>query len=224
MGKIKKSIKRISEDKIEEFIKIPTTILSDVQNRGMTMTADINPVIDNDRIVGQAITVEEMVGCNVMLHKALYIAEAGDILVADVKDHVDTSVWGGIQTKVAKDREIEGLIVNGSVRDVKDIKDYQFPVYCKGIVPAGPHKGFAGKINHSISCGGIKINPGDLIVADRDGVVVVPYENINSVLKDSIDRLEEEKRWLKKINSGSTTIEAVGLEEKVENLNFQLEE
>jgi len=221
-GIVYKKIKRAKKEIIDEFKKIPTTIASDAMNRTNAMKASIKPLIEDVHVVGSAITVKCMVGNNIMTHQAIYIAEPGDIIVIDARGHVDTSVWGGIQTLACKSRGISGVVIDGSVRDIQDIKGLRFPVFCSGVVPAGPHKGWGDSVNIPIQCGGVPVNPGDIVIGDDDGVVVVPRNEVEKVLKQAKERIKTEEKWIRGIKQGKTTLELIGLGKKIKNLGIEM--
>jgi len=140
------------------------------------------------------------------------------VLVIDARGYLDTSIWGGIQTQVAKKLGIAGVVVDGSVRDVRIIRKLRYPIFCSGVVPAGPHKGLGDSVNVPVQCGGVPVNPGDIVIGDDDGVVVVPREKAEEVLKKAKERLKIEKEWLEKIDRGETTLRAIGLDKKLEEM------
>ena len=221
-GIIYKKINRAEKNVIEDFGKISTTVISDAMNRTNVMKASIKPLIENVRIAGNAITVKCIVGDNIMTHMAIYLAMAGDIIVIDGKGYADKSIWGGIQTEVSKDRGIEGVVIDGSIRDIQDVKKLQYPVFCSGVTSAGPHKGWGDSINVPIQCGGVPVHPGDIIVGDDDGVVVVPLKDANEVLEKAKEIMKLEEGWMKKIGDGKTTLEATGLDKKLNEMNVKI--
>jgi len=215
---INTSIPRVKKDILKKLKNVPTTIISDCLNRMNTMFAYIKPLRVPVRIAGQAITVQAMVGCNIASHKAIYIARKGDILCIDARGHVDTSVWGGVQTIAAKKRGITGVIVDGSVRDAAEIRKLRLPVFCKGISPVGPHKGWPDNINVPIACAGVPVIPGDIVVGDEDGVVVIPRERVYEVMKNVTKTLKKERLWIEKIKKGLPTTSILGLDKKYEEM------
>ncbi|NQT22274.1 MAG: RraA family protein [Candidatus Omnitrophica bacterium] len=216
------SIPRISQKELNKLKQIPTTIISDCLNRMNTMHATIKPLFEPVKIVGQAITVQGMVGCNIASHKAIYIAKRGDIVVFDARGYLDTAVWGGVQTIAAKKRGIQGVVIDGSIRDKNEIKKLRLPVFCKGVTPAGPHKGWSDNINVPISCGGCSVSPGDVIVGDEDGVCVIPLKQVKSVIKYSIETAKKEKEWIKKIKKGVPTTKILGLDKKIKEFKIKI--
>lgn len=216
-----REIQRPASEVIAAYHEIPASIASDVLNRMNVMHASIKPLVNNVHLVGPAVTVKCMVGDNIMTHHAIYVAQPGDVLVIDARGHVHTSVWGGIQTFACRQRGIAGVIVDGSVRDLKDIRRIGVPVFCLGVTPAGPHKGWGGSINEPIQCGGVAVMPGDLIVADDDGVTVVPREQAERLIPVCRRRMAEEDDWVRRVGAGEATTRILGLDEKLEKLGVE---
>jgi len=223
-GLIIKKIKRLSLQEIERFKHIPTTILSDCMNRMQAMKAEIKPLIPVERIAGSAVTVEETAGGNLMSHYAMYIAEPGDIIVIDAKGYRNRSCWGGIQTFVCKERGIEGLVIDGTIRDVSDVRRLNYPVFCLGVTPAGPLKGWSGNINTPIQCGGVVVHPGDIIVGDEDGVVVIPLKYADRVYEAAVKRLNMEEEWVERIKRGEKTTDILGFDKKLREMNVEIKD
>ena len=190
---------------------IPTAVISDDLNRTGTMAAAIKPLVLGKGFVGQALTVQVMVGGNAALHYALSYAWPGCIVVVDGRGHVDTAVWGGILTVAAEVKGVAGLVVDGAIRDVSELRASSIAVYARGIVPNGPHKGFGGGINVAIQCAGVSVNPGDIIVGDDDGVVVIRPDQVHGLLARCQSRLAKEEAVVENIKAGVSTVELQGL-------------
>lgn len=183
--RIQKNINRLSDDLILRFKEFPTPDISDLLNRLYTMSADIHNVVNNKTIVGSACTVKVYPGDNLMVHKSLDIAKPGDIIVVDTLGADRNAVLGDLVAQKAKHRGITGFIVDGLVRDLEGLQYVGLPIFAKGITPIGPlHRG-PGEINFPITCGHTVVNPGDLIIADINGVVVV-QQNYASELLDRL--------------------------------------
>jgi RraA family protein len=159
------------------FAEFETPDVSDLMNRLYTMSPAIHSLTGPSlRILGPACTVKVFPGDNLMVHKALDIARPGDIVVIDAGGSSMNAVLGDIISTKARHRGIAGFVVDGLVRDLPGIMELQFPVFARGTTPIGPlHRG-PGEINFPIQCGGIVVNPGDIITGDMNGVVVVPQE------------------------------------------------
>lgn len=221
---IVKNIKRPSADWIEKFRDIPSSIISDCLNRYYAMKGDVRPIFEGIRLIGPALTIQSMAGNNMMSHLALTFAEPGDVLVIDARGYMGNAVWGGVQALYASKVGVAGLVVDGAIRDVAEMRKMRFPAYCKGVTPAGPHKGWADSVNVPIQCGGIPVNPGDLIVGDDDGVAVVPLEYMEKVYEESLKRLKLEESWINNIEDGQSSLDAVGLRSALENMDIEFVE
>ena len=163
----------------------PTPAISDQMNRLYTMTSDIRVLTDSSHVlVGPACTVKCYPGDNLMVHKALDVARPGDVLCVDATASRTTAVLGDLVSTKARHRGIAGFVVDGLIRDLPGIQALgDFPVFARGVTPIGPlHRG-PGEINYPISVGSIVVHPGDIVVADLNGVVVVPSDTIAEIVK-----------------------------------------
>jgi len=222
-GIIRTKIDRPKNELIREFKKIPTTIASDCMNRMNCMHAEVKPLIDKIKIVGPAITVQCISGSNIMSHKAIYLSRPGDVIVIDARGDKNTAVWGFVQTLACIQRKVAAVIIDGSIRDVAEVRKHRFPIFCTGISPAGPHKGWPDNINVPIACAGATVHPGDIIIGDDDGVVVVPWGRAEKILREAKSRLKMEKEWLKKIKQGKSSLEAIGLDKMIAKMEIVYE-
>lgn len=172
------------------FAEFETPDVSDLMNRLYTMSPGIHNLTGpNLRVLGPACTVKVFPGDNLMVHKALDIARPGDIVVIDAGGSSMNAVLGDIISTKARHRGIAGFVVDGFIRDLPGIVELQFPVFARGTTPVGPlHRG-PGEINYSIQCGGIVVNPGDIITGDMNGVVVIPKE----IALNLLERLRAQK-------------------------------
>ncbi|SLN42471.1 RraA family protein [Oceanibacterium hippocampi] len=201
----------LTAEEVSAWRAIPTAVISDELNRACTMDAAIKPMVAGTTMSGQAMTVCVMVGDNAPLHYAVAMARPGTILVVDARGHENTAVWGGILTAAAVAARLGGVIIDGAVRDVAEIRESGLPVYARAVVPNGPHKGFGGTINGPVSCAGAAVNPGDLIVGDDDGIVVIRPEDRDGLMAGCKKRIAKEEDILRQIAAGKTTVELQGL-------------
>ncbi len=173
-----------SPEVVRRFGTFAAADVSDMMNRLYTMEPAIKPVTPRTlRLLGPACTVKVFPGDNLMVHKSLDLANPGDILVIDASRSMMTAVLGDLVSTKARHRGIAGVVVDGLVRDVDGILALgDLPVFARGTTPLGPlHRG-PGEVNYPVSVGGIVVNPGDIIVGDADGVVVVPQASAESML------------------------------------------
>ncbi|MCX5591860.1 RraA family protein [Alcaligenes endophyticus] len=200
-----RDIERVSVDVIEQASKYQAAILADVAGRRGTMHARIAPVHQNMKLAGPAFTVEVRPGDNLMIHAAIALARPGDILVIDGKGDQTAALMGTLMLSACKQKGLAGVVVDGAIRDRLDILALDFPVFSAGFNPAGPTKCVPGRINHPISAGGATVYPGDLIVADADGVVVIERSKAPSLLPLAAKKEADEAARMQAIALGDTT-------------------
>lgn len=203
----------LSPSDLEKWKDLPPAVVSDCMNRTQVMAGAIKPVAEGMRVLGQARTVTCMVGDNSAAHVAIGMLEPGQILVIDAGGFEDTAIWGGIMTRAAVERKIGGLVVDGAVRDVAEIREFKFPTFTRAIVPAGPHKGFGGIIDGPIACGGCPVKSGDIVIGDDDGVCVVPLERAEEILAASLDKIAQEEATNADTAEGKLPGARMGLDE-----------
>jgi RraA family protein len=133
-------------------------------------------------VAGPAFAVRGRAGDNLMLHEAIDLAQPGDVIVCDSGGEMGTAIMGDIMARHAEKRGIAAIIIDGAIRDVPGLAGLDLGVWARGVTPAGPYKDGPGDIGYPVSCGGLVVMPGDLIVADQDGVVVVPREDASQVV------------------------------------------
>jgi RraA family protein len=185
--RVRMNIPRLPRELMERFRRFPTPDVSDLLNRLYAVDQRIHCLTgEHHQICGPACTVKVYPGDNLMVHKSLDIAEPGDVVIVDAAASEMNAVLGDLVCNKAKHRGIQGFVVDGLVRDLPNIKEIDFPVFGRGVTPIGPlHRG-PGEINYSICCGGVVVNPGDLILGDAMGVVVIPA----GIAEELIHRLE----------------------------------
>ena len=174
-----------------EFRRFPTPDISDLLNRLYAVDPAIKCLTGpRHQLVGPACTVKVFPGDNLMVHKSLDVAKPGDVVVVDAGRSYMNAVLGDLVSTKAKHLGIAGFVVDGLVRDLPDILALDYPVFARGTTPVGPlHRG-PGEVNFPICCGGVVVSPGDVVVADAAGVVIVPKE-IAAELLDRLQRHEE---------------------------------
>ena len=176
-----------------EFASIPTTCISDAMDGLTNLDSSIKPLKERYKFVGRALTVQIPVGDNLAFLKAISEAKPGDILVVDAKGDPNRAIAGDFVVGMAQTLGIGAIVVDGVIRDIVGIKNLDFPVFCKGTTVAASGKAGVGQINIPISCGGVSVSPGDLIVGDADGVVVIPKSIEKVVLKKALDKLNKDE-------------------------------
>ncbi|WP_261131597.1 RraA family protein [Bacillus sp. Marseille-Q3570] len=174
--------KKVDQSIIEGFKNAVTPHVSDNLNRMFAAGTTLRPYHNSGKLVGTAITVKTRPGDNLMVHKAIDIAEPGDVLVVDAGGDTTNAIVGEIMLKIAKKKGITGFIIDGAIRDSGAFKNGEFPVYAKGVTHRGPYKDGPGEINVPITLGEMIVQPGDLLLGDEDGLVVIPQESAEEIL------------------------------------------
>jgi len=197
---------------IEAFQGLGAATVYEAAGRAGSVHPAIKPLARGIRLLGPALPVRCHPRDNLMLHKALQVAQAGDILVATTDGYPDAGYWGGLMATSALARKLGGLAIDGCVRDSEEILRMGFPVFCRGTCMRGTTKGILGSVNLPILFGEVPVEAGDLILGDDDGLVVVPQQNIVKVLEASRKRVEAEKQKAAVLAGGVSSVEFNKLE------------
>lgn len=210
----------VSKDILDQLNALGTATIHEAQGQTGAMNHDIKPIDPGFRLVGRALTVDTRPDDNLMLHYALSKAQAGDVLVVDAKGFLEGGLWGDLMTLAALKRGVAGLVINGAVRDAQAICDMGFPVFCRGLSIKGANKTLAGKVNEPIICGGVAVSPGDIVVGDRDGIVIVRVDEVHTTLKNALSREQKENGIRERLQAGETTVSILGLTDKLKSLGL----
>jgi len=202
LSDIRRDFERVSPEIVRKANEYAASILADVAGRRGTLDGRIAAVSPKVKMAGPAFTVEVRAGDNLMIHAAMSMAKPGDILVVDGKGDRSCALMGSIMINACKKMNLGGVVLDAALRDIDEVRDLGFPVYCVGTNPNGPTKFVPGRINWPISCGGISVNPGDLIVGDADGVVVVEREKAESLLGQAAKKVADERARIADIVAG----------------------
>lgn len=195
-------VRRPALEQLKSFDGFGTPQVADVLGRFGGMDCGIKPVAFGMRVVGPAITALLRPGDNLMAHKAIDVAQPGDVIVIDGRGNTSTAVWGELMTTAAKAKGIAGMVIDGAVRDVGRLRVMGFPVFARAAVPTGTDKDGPGEVNTTISCAGVTVRPGDVIFGDDDGVVVVPLEVLDTVIVETKKKVASEEKRLQEIAAG----------------------
>jgi regulator of RNase E activity RraA len=188
---------------IQAFAAIPVANVSDCMWRMTAGGSRLRPMHDGTRMGGPAITVKSRPGDNLMIHKALDMAEPGDVLVVDAGGDLTNSLFGELMLTYAAGRKLGGIVLNGAVRDVDVIRGQSLPVYAAGVTHRGPYKDGPGEINVPIAIDGMVIEPGDLILGDADGFLCIPFADTEEVLAASQKKVALEQQTMKNLAAGT---------------------
>ena len=188
---------------------LPTATLHESGGRIGALPSAIKPVAPGMKLCGRAVTVHGPAGDNLWLHRALYVAQPGEVLVVYVSGGHEYGYWGEIMSAAAQARHLGGLVIDGCVRDGAVLASLGFPVFARGLCIRGTGKdtGALGWINQPVRVGEVTVCPGDLVVGDGDGVVVLPHERAEAITAAALERERQEARILERIAAGERTLD-----------------
>jgi 4-hydroxy-4-methyl-2-oxoglutarate aldolase len=189
-------------DAVQAASAYASSILADVAGRRGAMHGRVAALAPNMRVCGPAFTVEVRPGDNLMIHAAMAMAQPGDVLVIDGKADRLCALMGSIMLNACKKLGIAGVVLDASIRDTEELLELGFPVWSVGANPNGPTKNVPGRINWPVSCGGVTVNPGDLIVGDADGVTVVERDKVASLLPLAAQKVADKRQRIADITGG----------------------
>ena len=189
-----------------------TCAVSDCMGRYNAMTSDMKPLFDGIRLVGTAVTVKTLASDLGAVFKAIDLCQSGDIVVVDAHGSVNTAFWGENMTRSAVNKGVIAAVIDGAIRDVEEIRKLKFPIISKGIVPNAASVNAYGHINVPAQCGGVQVNPGDVVIIDGNGVVVVPRQEAEGILTQATALMEKEHIVTEKIKAGATIGELVNID------------
>ncbi|MCW3767056.1 RraA family protein [Paenarthrobacter sp. PAE-2] len=165
---------RPPQNLVQSLAAYPPALIGDVRNRLDMMSADIRCLTPNARLAGAILPIQVWEGDNLAIHRGLDEAKPGDVLVIAGNGVTNRSVFGGILAEICLSKGVTGVIIDGAVRDIEEINDMGLALYAKATVPAGPSKNGPGAVGKPVACGNVVCNPGDIVIGDHDGIVVVP--------------------------------------------------
>ena len=213
---------------IEALRGIPVADLHDelsaVDRKVRLMAPALRPVIEGVRIVGPAVTAFNSPGDNLMMHTALYLAQRGDVLVLSNGGVPNGALWGDNASTQAKHKGVVGVIADGPVRDLDGIRQQGVPIWSTIVSATRPMKAMPGVVNVPIVCAGVLVSPGDIIVADTDGAIVVPWSEALRIAAAARARIARDARMQKAIASGSTLFEEIGCPAALERLGAVIQD
>ncbi|HSD50224.1 MAG TPA: RraA family protein [Candidatus Methylomirabilis sp.] len=200
--RVKTKIERAPKALVHQFAKYPTGNIVDAMGRFGAMHHSVKPVGPGMKLAGSALTVRIRVCDNLVIYKALELAQPGDVLVIATSSFDGAATWGDLTSMIGKARGMAGMVTDGMVRDVDGICQVGLPVFARGSTPNSPFKDGQGEVNFPVTCGGVPIRPGDIVVGDADGVVVIPREDWEDVLNTAAKIVEKENQTVASIQSG----------------------
>lgn len=210
----------VTNDQLERLKAFGTATIHEAQGQKGALDAGLKPLDPATRMAGPAVTVDLRPGDNLMVHYALTKVRPGDVLVLDAKGFTEAGPWGDVLTLAAQQLGLAGLVVNGAVRDANAIVEMGFPVFCRALSIKGTNKQQPGQVNVPVVIGGVSIRPGDIVVGDRDGLVVVAADEVEFALERSAEREQKEEQMRAQLREGRTMVELLGLAGTLERLGL----
>jgi regulator of RNase E activity RraA len=194
--------RRVSAKLIERYRGLPVANASDCMSRAAAAGPRLRPMHAGGYLAGPAFTVKTRPGDNLMVHKALDMAEPGDVVVVDAGGDLTNAIVGEIMIAYARSRGIAGLVINGSIRDSATVRQEDYPVFAAGITHRGPYRDGPGEIGCAIAIDGMVFEPGDLVIGDDDGLLAIPYGAAEAVLDAALKKREAEEKIYAKVLAG----------------------
>jgi 4-hydroxy-4-methyl-2-oxoglutarate aldolase len=214
------NLERVHPDIVRRYSGLGAATVYEASGRKGSVDPGIKPLRAGVTVLGPAFTVLCRPKDNLMLHKALQLAREGDVLVVSTEGYWEAGYWGGLMATSAMARKLGGLVIDGCIRDSREIADMGFPVFCRGTCMRGTVKQNLGLVNHPLIFGEVAIYPGDLVVGDDDGLVIVPRQRAEEVLLASLKRLENEEAKTISLKSGTSSVELNKLEPVFQSLGL----
>lgn len=201
--RVLKRRRQVSADVVERFRTLPVANISDSMSRMTAGGAKLRPLHGGGVLAGPAVTVKSRPGDNLMIHKALDIASPGDVVVVDAGGDLTNALIGELMISHAQKRGLAGIVIYGAIRDSAWIREHDFPVFAAGVSHRGPYKDGPGEINVPIAIEGMVIAPGDLVIGDDDGLLCVPYDEVEAVYAAADAKHKAETKQMAAIEAGT---------------------
>jgi 4-hydroxy-4-methyl-2-oxoglutarate aldolase len=219
--KVVRNIRRPDPEVVRTLGELGVATVHEAQGRTGLMKPYMRPIYPSARVAGTAVTISSQPGDNLMIHAAMDVVKRGDILVVTTTSESTDGMFGELLGVSCVAHGVVGLITDAGVRDTAELTAMDFPVFAKAISAQGTVKSTAGSVNVPVVCAGAAVNPGDVIVADADGVVVVPREHAAAVAKAGRDRLAKEEKTRERLRNGELGVDFYGLRAKLKELGVE---
>ncbi len=198
-------------EKYQKLLELGSATVCEAQNSKGVLDGSIRPIHRSMKMVGPAVTLDVRPGDNLMLHYALSKTQPGDVLVVDAKGFLGAGVWGDLLAEQALAKGLSGVVVHGAIRDTEPMIEMNFPVFSKAVCIKGTTKKQLGELNVPIVIDNVRINPGDIVLADSDGIVIIEKKVLDDVLKKALERDEKEMKFRELIRDGEITADLLNL-------------
>lgn len=218
---IVRSIERADAATIRTLGELGVATVHEAQSRTGLMRPYIRPIYPTARAAGSAVTISSQPGDNLMIHAAIEMCKPGDVLVVTTTSESTDGMFGELLAVSARAHGVVGLIIDAGVRDVADLTSMDFPVWAKAISAQGTVKATAGSVNVPVVCAGAAVQPGDVIVADVDGVAVVPRQAAGEVARLGLERTAKEQMTCERLRNGELGLDFYGLRAKLLDLGVR---
>ena len=218
---IVRRIQRPDQDAVRTLQQLGVATVHEAQGRTGLMRPYMRPIYPTARAGGAAVTVSCQPGDNLMIHAALELCQAGDILVVTTTSESSDGMFGELLAVSARARGVVGLVIDAGTRDVADLTTMEFPVWARAVHAQGTVKATAGSVNVAVVCAGAAIHPGDVVIGDADGVVVVPRQHAGEVARLGAERVAKEQTSREKLRNGELGLDFYGLRAKLSELGVQ---
>ena len=218
---IVRSIARPEPEVVQRLGELGVATVHEAQGRAGLMKPYMRPIYPTAKVAGPAVTVLSHPGDNLMIHAAVEICQPGDVLVVALVSESTDGMFGELLACSVRAHGVAGVVIDAGVRDVADLTEMKFPVWAKAICAQGTVKETAGSVNVDVVCAGALVHPGDVIIGDLDGIVVVPREQAAEVARLGGERLVKEQRSRERLSSGELGIDMYGLRAKLASLGVK---
>jgi 4-hydroxy-4-methyl-2-oxoglutarate aldolase len=218
---IVRRVRRPNLSVVEDLGALGVATVHEAMGRSGLMKPYMRPIYPSARVAGTAVTVTCHAGDNLMIHAAIEVCQPGDVLVVAVTSESTDGMFGELLAVSSRAHGVRGLVIDAGVRDSSALTEMNFPVWSKAISAQGTVKATAGSVNVPIVCAGVMVRPGDVIVADADGVVCVPREQAEEVLRRGQARVQRENETRRRLHQGELGLDIYGLRAKLENLGVR---
>ena len=210
---------RVSGDAVARYRNIPSAVIGDCMLRIQGCGAAVRPFYSGDAVLaGPAYTVKTRPGDNLFVHKAIDRASSGDILVVDACGHTTHALVGEMMLTHAETRGLAGVVIYGAIRDAGHVANHTFPVFASGVSQQGPFQSGPGHVNVPIAINGMVVMPGDLMIGDADGVICVPYDDVEPLYPSALERFEGEEAQRTRVRDG--TVERTWIDKRLEAMPY----